>query len=77
MEIWIARDKDGKLVMYEKEPLKDKLAGQWTLGGWFEFLPKNWFPEVHWSDKKPLKIFLVTEDNYKLLQKEKEIKVNT
>lgn len=27
-EMWLARDKDGELIMYEKEPLKDKLAGQ-------------------------------------------------
>ena len=28
-----------------KKPLKDKLAEQWTLGGWFGFLPKKSFPK--------------------------------
>lgn len=31
-EMWLARDKDGELIMYEREPLKDKLAEKWTLG---------------------------------------------
>ena len=46
IEIWLARDKDGGLAMYEKEPFKNKLAELWTLGGWCVFLPENWFPEV-------------------------------
>ena len=60
-EMWLARDKDGELVMYEKEPLKDKLAEQWTLGGQFGFLPKNWFPGVQWSDGEPTKVKLVID----------------
>ena len=58
-EMWLARDKDGELIMYEREPFKDKLAEQWTHGGWFEFLPKNWFPDVQWSDEEPTKVKLV------------------
>lgn len=61
-EIWLARDKDGELIMYEKEPLKDKLAEQWTLGGWLGFLPKNWFTEVQWSDEVPTKAKLVIDE---------------
>ena len=60
-EMWLARDKDGELVMYEKEPLKDKLAEQWTLGGWFGFLPKKKFPEVKWKDKEPTKVKLIVD----------------
>lgn len=60
-EMWLARDKDGELIMYEREPLKDKLAEQWTLGGLFGFLPKNWFPEVKWSDDEPTKVKLVID----------------
>ena len=57
--MWVARDNDGELIMYEREPLKDKLAEQWTLGGWFGFLPENLFPEVQWSDEEPTKVKLV------------------
>ena len=60
-EMWLARDKDGKLIMYEREPLKDKLAGQWTLGVWFGFLPENWFPDVLWSYEEPTKVKLVID----------------
>ena len=60
-EMWLARDKDGELIMYEREPFKDKLAEQWTLGGWFGFLPKNWFPDVLWSDEEPTKVKLVID----------------
>ena len=62
--MWLARDKDGELAMYENKPFKDKRAEQWIPVGWFgwcEFLPKNWFPEVQWSDEKPTKVKLVIE----------------
>ena len=28
------------------------------LGGWWDFLPENWFPEVQWSDDEPTKVKL-------------------
>lgn len=71
-EMWLARDKDCTLIMYEREPLKDKLAEKWTLGGKWVSLPKNWFTEVQWEDEEPMKVFLVTEEDYKFLQKKKE-----
>ena len=60
-EIWLARDKDGGLIMYENKPFKDKRAEQWTLGGQWVFLPDDWFPEVQWSDEEPTKVKLVIE----------------
>ena len=63
-EMWVARDKDGTLAMYEKEPFKDKRAEQWAPAGWCgwcELLPKNWFPEVKWSDDEPTKVKLVID----------------
>ena len=36
-EMWLARDKDGELIMYEREPFKDERAEQWSLGGWWGF----------------------------------------
>lgn len=61
VHFYVARDKDGKLFMYEKEPLKDKLTGQWTLGGTWGFIPKKLFPEVQWTDKESTKIKLVID----------------
>ena len=60
-EMWLARDKDGDLFIYEKEPFKDERAEQWTLVGRMSFLPANLFPEVQWSDKKPTKVKLIIE----------------
>ena len=61
IEIWLARDKDSGLAMYEKEPFKNKLAELWTLGGWCVFLPENWYPEVQWSDEEPTKVKFVID----------------
>lgn len=58
-EMWLARDKDGDLAMYELKPFKNKLAEQWTLGGRWSLLRDNWFPEVQWSDEEPTKVKLV------------------
>lgn len=61
-EIWIARDKNGELIMYEKKPFKDKFIEHWrTSSGWIRFLPKKKFPEVKWSDKEPTKIKLIID----------------
>ena len=60
-EMWLARDKDGDLAMYELKPFKDERAGQWTVGGQYVFLPDNWFPEVKWSDDEPTKVKLVID----------------
>ena len=61
IEMWLARDKDGKLAMYENKPFKGDREGQWSLGGEWDFLPENWFPEVKWSDDEPTKVKLVIE----------------
>ena len=61
IEMWLARDKDGKLAMYENKPFKGERAGQWSLGGQWVFLLEDWFPEVQWSDNEPTKVKLVIE----------------
>ena len=60
-EMWLARDKDGEIAMSKNKPFKDKREEQWSLGGGFEFLPENWFPEVQWSDDEPTKVKLVID----------------
>lgn len=60
-EMWLARDKDGVLAMYELKPFKNKLTEQWILGGRWSLLRDNWFPEVKWSDEEPTKVKLVID----------------
>ena len=42
----------------ENKPFKGELSGKWSLGGEWNFLPENWFPEVKWSDSEPTKVKL-------------------
>ena len=62
-EMWLARDKDGKLIMYEKNHSKINLQsnGHWVDGSDF-YLKK--FPEVKWSDEEPTKVKLVIDKQY-------------
>lgn len=48
-EMWIARDKDDKLAMFDKKPFKDR--EQWIVKGRFAWMPSYLFPEVQWSDE--------------------------
>ena len=57
LEAWVARDEDGMLYLYLREP--QKVAGQWTvpdlLLGYIK-LGDTVFPEVQWSDKEPTRV---------------------
>lgn len=63
-EMWLARDRNGDLRMYKREPLKYLHWGFWDLRkapyGQIK-LPSNIFPEVKWSDSEPTKVKLVIE----------------
>ena len=56
MEAWVARDEDGMLYLYLREP--QKVTGQWTapdLLGYIK-LGDTVFPEVQRSDKEPTRV---------------------
>lgn len=45
--IWIARDDDGMLMVYQHKPVLDE--GEWwpiVKGSGFDGLPENWYPEI-------------------------------
>ena len=55
--MYVARDKDGDLWLYEKKPLKQ--PEHWVcVSGDFQILDLNLFPEVKWSDKEPRELVL-------------------
>lgn len=54
--MYIARDKDGLLHLFEEKPIK-------TIYGWYSptlvtTLPSYIFPEVKWEDEEPTELIL-------------------
>lgn len=65
--LWITRDKDGSLFMFDKKPHKDK-KGSWILDEQpccSMILPKVWFNSVKWEDEEPrrLSLSLLVQDS--------------
>ena len=59
--MWLARDENGDLWMYKREPLKYPHWGFWGMGNnpcEQIKLSSNLFPEVKWSDEEPTKVKL-------------------
>ena len=54
IELWAARDMDGKLFLYRDKPIKDKFV--WYSPGFSFVLASASFPEVKWSDDEPTKV---------------------
>ena len=61
IEMWLARDKDDRLHVYREEKPK-RFLKIWSNSS-FEVspLPRQWFPEVQWSDDEPTKVKLVID----------------
>lgn len=60
--LWVARDRDGKLVLFTDEPIKDEAMGVWdnfSPDGSIVLSDKSMFPEVTWeSEPKKIKMTL-------------------
>lgn len=59
IELWAARDKDGKLYLYKDRPIKDKFI--WYSPGFSLVLASASYPEVQWSDDEPTKVKITIE----------------
>ncbi len=56
--MWIARDKDGWLYLFENRPTK--YENVWNEhDGRKMYLQANLFPEVKWEDEEPTEVELV------------------
>lgn len=53
--MWIARDRDGSLGLYEKEPVKNIERGCWHCYQ-IAALDPALFPEVRWEDDEPTEV---------------------
>ena len=61
--MWIARDKDGSLWIYENMPVKVDSSADWESEDYFdEIILHNFkedpFPEVKWEDEEPRELIL-------------------
>lgn len=64
--LWVARDEDGSLFMFDSKPSKNE-KGSWFIEGcehaWE--LPETWFNSVKWEDEEPrrLSLALLVQDS--------------
>lgn len=62
--MWIARDKDGLLVIYEQKPNKYESLGQWEdtenqiSYAYVDDELFDLFPEIKWKDEEPRELVL-------------------
>ena len=61
--MWLARDSDGELFMYDVKPVKKEDLGVWgfdwdTPQGDSCEINSDMFPEVKWSDEEPRELVL-------------------
>ena len=60
--LWVARDRDGKLILFTDEPIKDESMGVWdnfSPDGSIVLADKSMFPEVTWeTEPKKVKMTL-------------------
>lgn len=59
--MWIARDEDGIICIYDTKPVKDEHV--WVIpnstGGYSVIDSElDWFPEVKWEDEEPRELIL-------------------
>ena len=67
LELWIARDKDGDIFIYNEKPIKNKNTNCWHPKDELKhpencnciLLNRNLFPSIKWENKKPTKVKLI------------------
>ena len=61
--IWIARDKDGRLFLYEKKPIgRDSTSWLISPNSNNEEIDDDWFPEVTW-DTEPIELVIKEKED--------------
>ena len=62
-EMWMARDRDGKLYLFIDEAAPRKtIDGTWSASGYFPTIieiPRVYFPQINGYDEKPTKVELI------------------
>ena len=63
-EMWLARNKDGKLHLFIDTSEPKKSIDIWASTGCFPTIipiPRVYFPQIHWYDEIPTKVKLIIE----------------
>lgn len=65
---WVARDKNGRLFIYDTPIFKDEKYGHWSAWGdvYLELHP-NSFPEVKWEDEEPRAVYFDEKGQLRLV----------
>ena len=62
-EMWMARDRDGKIYLFIDEAAPKKtIDGTWAAPGYFPTIieiPRVYFPQISGYDEKPTKVELI------------------
>ena len=58
MDLYLARNRNGRLHLYNHIPIKSE-EEWWSYQGYLLRLHKHQFPEIKWEDEKPTKVKLV------------------
>lgn len=68
--MWIARDKNGSILLYKVKPCKSSFRWQVPSGTYtqvdplyYSLDPSFFWPEVQWQDEQPRKVKLVLEED--------------
>ena len=63
--LWIARDKSGRLYLFQEKPVKGNNVWKNKSDSLCDYssLPEDMFPEVKWEDEEPIEIMIVKKEN--------------
>lgn len=57
--MWLARDENGDLFIYEEKPKKDIFVWKSSDNSEVFLLDERLFPEVKWEDEEPTEVELI------------------
>lgn len=61
--MWVARDKDNSLYLYDTKPKKHRNNAWDSDGDGIVHIDDNLFPEVKWEDDEPLEVDIIPKNN--------------
>lgn len=63
--MYVAKDEDGEVYLYDTKPYKDERCGMWSTDGHFTKIDANELPKSinpSWDDTEPIEVKLVRKN---------------